>query len=383
VRVIFDRMASWDLEAQTTLQARSLNRAGRSPSVRAVTLWAVAVASALVAAAAAQSAPERRLQSPQAFEIARAGSAIPDAGAVAKLTLPTGSWGGTYRTAGGESVAVFVSNAYPVDQTVGQRWADFLGALLHGSELSQMTLFLAQAGVVERLCGQDTVACYSARDNLVVAPADDPEASLSSEAVITHEYGHHVAAHRNNAPWAAIDHGTKRWASTVQVCAKARTGDLAPGAEDPVQYELNPGEGFAESYRVLNERKAGLPETPWQIVSDSLYPSAAALAALALDVTTPWEGQTVSTLSGRFTRATRTRTFTVATPLDGSLSLGVNPRSRLRLAVDVFAGNRRVVHATGVRRLSRGLTVCGQRSYRIRIRATAGNGAFSLAVAKP
>lgn len=301
----------------------------------------------------------------------------------AKLAVPSGSWGGAYRTATGESVTVFASNAYPVDPTVGQRWADFLASLVHGSELSSVIVFLAPASQVERLCGSDAVACYSAQDDLLVAPGEDPGTDVSAEAVVTHEYGHHIAANRSNAPWDALDTGTKRWASSIQVCAKARKGDLAPGAEDPVQYEINPGEGFAESYRVLNERKAGRTETPWQIVSDLLYPSAAALQAVELDVTSPWVRETTTTLTGRFTRATRTRTFTVATKLDGLLRVTLRPSSGTRLSLDVFAASTRVAHAAGTATLAPGLTICGTRSYRVTVRALKGNGSFSLAVSKP
>jgi len=348
-----------------------------------VTLCAVVVASALVAAAAAQSAPAYRLQAPQRSDIARAARAIPDSTSSVKLTVPGASWGGPYRTASGESVTVFASNAYPVDPAVGQRWADFLASLVHGPELSSVIVFLAPMSQVGRLCGQDAVACYSPPDRLLVAPGEDPAADLSAEAVITHEYGHHVAANRSNAPWEAVDTGTKRWASSIQVCSKARKGDLAPGAEDPVQYEINPGEGFAESYRVLNERKAGRPETPWQIVSDLLYPTAAALQALELDVTSPWERETTATQTGRFTRATRTRTFTVATQLDGRFRVTLRPSAGMRLTVDVFAASKRIAHAAGAGTLARGTTICGTRSYRVRVHALKGNGAFSLAVSKP
>lgn len=339
-----------------------------------------------MAAAAAQSARAAQLQSPQRSEIARAGAAIQDAvlsAKTSKLAVPAASWGGTYRISTGESVSIFASNAYPADPAVGQRWADFLGSLVHGSELSSVTLFLAPASLVSRLCGADAVACYSAPDNLLVAPGEDPASDLSAEAVITHEYGHHVAAHRSNAPWDALDYGTKRWASSMNVCARARSGELAPGAEDPVQYDVNPGEGFAETYRVLNERKAGRAETPWQIVSDVLYPNDAALAALEQDVTTPWQAATTTTRTARFTRTARTRTYTIATQLDGSLKVTLRPSPGTRLALDVFAASRRVAHVLGTRAVSRSTTVCGQRSYRIRVRAVTGTGPFSLAVSKP
>jgi hypothetical protein len=348
-----------------------------------VTLCAAVVATALAAAAVAQSAPAHTLQSPQRADISRAGRAIPDSTLSAKLAVPSASWGGPYRTASGESVMIFASNTYPVDPAVGQRWAEFLASLVHGSELSSVIVFLAPASQVERLCGQDAVACYSPPDRLLVAPGEDPEADLSAEAVITHEYGHHVAANRSNAPWDALDTGTKRWASSIQVCTRARKGDLAPGAEDPVQYEINPGEGFAESYRVLNERKAGRAETPWQIVSDLLYPNQAALQALELDVTTPWVRETTTTRAGRFTRASRTRTFTVPTQLDGRLKVSLRASAGTSLSLDVFAASTRVGHAAGTGTLARSATICGTRSYRVRVRALKGNGSFSLAVSKP
>jgi hypothetical protein len=349
---------------------------------------AAAAVTALAAVAVAHSAPAKqvqRLQVPQLREISRAGSAIPDAvlsGSAANVTLPPGSWGGAYTVSTGEKVTIYASSAYPVDPSIGQRWADFLASLVHGSELSSVTVFLAPENVISRFCGSDAVACYSTRDSLLVAPGDDPAADLSAEAVVTHEYGHHVAAHRSNAPWDAADYGTKRWASAEQVCLRARKHQLAPGAEDPVQYELNPGEGFAESYRVLNERKAGRMETPWQVVSRSLYPSDAALAALDQDVTSPWVRDTTTTRTGRFTRATRTRTYTIATPLDGTFDVRLRPSAGTRVALDVFAAATRTIHATGGA-INRSTTVCGARSYRLRVHATKGNGSFSLTVATP
>ena len=171
----------------------------------------------------------------------------------------------------------------------GSAGADFLATLVHGPELSTVTVLLSTPEQISNICGQDAVACYNSRGARLYAPGEDPGSDLSAEAVITHEYGHHIAANRSNAPWLALDWGPKRWASAMQVCAKARQGVLVPGAEDAVQYTENPGEGWAEGYRVLNEHKAGRPETPWQIVDQALYPTAAALTAAEQDVTTPWE----------------------------------------------------------------------------------------------
>ena len=238
-----------------------------------------------------------------------------------RAAAPAGYWGGEYRASTGEAVTVYASNSYPVDPALGQRWADFLATLVHGPEISTVTVLLSTPEQISNICGQDAVACYNSRGARLYAPGEDPGSDLSAEAVITHEYGHHIAANRSNAPWLALDWGPKRWASAMQVCAKARRGVLVPGAEDAVQYTENPGEGWAEAYRVLNEHKAGRPETPWQIVDQALYPTAAALTAAEQDVTTPWETGTTTTQTAVLTRTKKTRTFTVATQLDGNLRM--------------------------------------------------------------
>jgi hypothetical protein len=297
-----------------------------------------------VAAAAAQSKPTRpRLESPQVAEISRASRPIVDTqitAAAVSAVAPAGYWGGQYRVSTGESVTVYASNSYPVDIALGQRWADFLASLVHGSELSTVTVLLATPAQISVTCGADAFACYSARGAQLYAPGEDPGSDLSAEAVITHEYGHHVAANRSNAPWLALDWGPKRWASSMQVCAQARRGVLVPGAEDPVQYTENPGEGWAETYRVLNERRAGLPETPWQIVEQSLYPTAAALTAAEQDVTTPWATGTTTTQTATLSQTRKTRTFTVATQLDGTMKMTLRASGGMRVSLDVCCPRR-------------------------------------------
>jgi hypothetical protein len=280
-------------------------------------------------------------------------------------------------------VTIYASNAYPVDPALGQRWADFLASLVHGSELSSIHVFLAPESQVARVCGSDAVACYSRAESALLAPGEDPLNGLSAEAVITHEYGHHVAANRSNAPWAAIAYGPKRWASAIQVCARARRGELAPGAEDPVRYEVNPGEGWAETYRLLNERRRSSAESPWRVVSNALYPDAAALAAAEQDVTSPWAQPAAGSRPGTLTRTTRTRTYTIPTQLDGTLKVTLRSSAGARVALDVFASSTRLVHAVGARTLSRSTTICGQRSLRVRVSAVRGSGRFSLAVTTP
>jgi hypothetical protein len=340
-----------------------------------------------VAATAAQSKPvQPRLESPQFAEISRASRPIVDTQlttAAVSAVAPAGYWGGQYRVSTGESVTVYASNSYPVDAALGQRWADFLAKLVHGSELSTVTVLLATPEQISRICGADAVACYSARGAQLYAPGEDPGGDISAEAVITHEYGHHVAANRSNTPWLALDWGPKRWASGMQVCAKARSGVLVPGAEDPVQYTENPGEGWAETYRVLNERKAGLPEAPWQIVDQALYPTAAALTAAEQDVTSPWETGTTRTQTAALSRTRKTRTFTVATQLDGTLRMNLRASGGMRVSLDVFASSTTAAHVGSTRAVSRTFSVCGARSYRFRVTDLSGRGSVSLTVAKP
>jgi hypothetical protein len=339
-----------------------------------------------VTAAAAQSGSTRLLEIPRRAEISRASSPIVDtqvtAASVAAVA-PAGYWGGQYRTAAGEPVTIYASNSYPVDPALGQRWADFLATLVHGPEISTVTVLLATSAQIARTCGADAVACYSPQEGLLYTPGEDPGGDISAEAVITHEYGHHIAASRSNAPWLALDWGPKRWASAMQVCAKARSGALVPGAEDPSQYTLNPGEGWAETYRVLNERKAGRVETPWQIVTQALYPTAVALTAAEQDVIGPWQAATTTTQTAALSRTTKTRTFTVATQLDGTLKLTLRPSAGLRLSVDVFASSTRAAHVVSARAFTRTFTVCGARSYRFRVTDLAGRGTASLTVSKP
>jgi hypothetical protein len=379
-------MASRDLEPIPTLHSRRPDRAGRPPSGRLPVLCAAAVATALVAAAAAQSRPVQRLDSPQFAEISRASTQIVDTQITAaqmSSAAPAGYWGGTYRASTGESVTVYASDSYPVDAALGQRWADFLATLVHGPEISTVTVLLATSDQISNTCGQDAFACYNARGAQLYAPGEDPGSDLSAEAVVTHEYGHHIAANRSNAPWVALDWGPKRWASAMQVCAKARKGVLVPGAEDPVQYTENPGEGWAETYRVLNERKAGGAETPWKIVDQALYPTAAALTAAEQDVTAPWSAGTTTTQNVVLTRTKKSRTFTVATQLDGILRMTLKPSAGMRLSLDVFASSTRAAHVVSARAVSRTFRLCGARTYRFRVTDLAGRGSVSLTVAKP
>jgi hypothetical protein len=287
-------------------------------------------------------------------------------------------WGGTYTTTTNEQVTIYASSSFPVDQAFNQRWANFFAGLVHGSELPQLTVCLATPPQVSAICrgGEDVLGCYG--NNTIIGPGQDSP-TIAAEAVLTHEYGHHVAAHRTNAPWAAISWGTKRWASYLRVCARARSHELFPGAETALEYQFNPGEVFAEDFRVLNEERLGLPVTPWQVVDPSLQPDQKALTLLQQDVLNPWEANRQSHISGRFTAGgSSVRTYHVADTLDGTLAVSVSGSPHVRLKV--LSGSRAVARGGS----STQATICGgTRSFTVRVTRTSGSGAFTLTLSRP
>jgi hypothetical protein len=353
-------------------------------------LVAVAAAAVLPLSAAAAATSGPRLEAPVAADIGEAGTirgAVLSARTPLRVRAAHGVWGGTYPTGGGgETVTVLVSDRYPQDQGIAERWAGFLGSLVHGSELSMLTAYLAPPREVREICGLDALACYSPRDETLVAPGEDVAGQSTAEALVTHEYGHHVAANRVNPPWDAVDYGTKRWATHEQICPDARAGRVFPGDQrDLDRYRLNPGEGFAEAYRVLNERKLGVAESPWELISEVFYPDTDALTVLERDVLQPWTRNSTSTQTASFSRRGKARTHTVATALDGTLAVTLRAPSTARLRVELFAaGDRRVGRATvqGASRTVRA-TICGSRTYEVRVTRVDGRGSYRLTIAKP
>jgi hypothetical protein len=294
-------------------------------------------------------------------------------GAARTLALQAGTqWGGPTVATDGETVRIFFSDSYPVNAALATQWADFMTSLVHDSELATVTVNLAPLAEVQQTCGGQALACYSPRTGTIVAPGDDVDAQTSAKGVLTHEYGHHVAASRLNPPFASVDYGTKRWASYEDVCAKASAGDLFPGAEDLRHYQLNPGEAFAESYRVLNEQKLGLPQEPWDVVTTTLYPDATALSLLEQDVTTPWKANTARKLVATLNSKTRTRTYSVNVPYDGTLKVSPRQSRSVNVSVSLLSGGSTVA-TTSLKRASgasASTTVCGRRAFKIRVKLT-------------
>ena len=293
------------------------------------------------------------------------------------------SWaGGAYTTQTGERVTVLVSTTYANPDAIGLRWANFLASLLHGSELALVRAHVAPLPEVQEFCEARALGCYGGNTLVSIGePVDD----VTAEEVMRHEYGHHVAANRQNPPWAAIDWGTKRWASAADVCARVVGRTAFPGDED-VYYSHNPGEAFAEAYRVLNEVRSGARSFSWTLADPSFSPDTLELSAVEDDVLRPWAPSPQRRIVGRFRNEARTWTRAIATPLDGDLELS--------LRMSLGAGHTlEVLDSRGVV-LTRGLwsgssvrtlryRVCGERSVNVRVGRAGGAPRFQVRVNVP
>ena len=268
---------------------------------------------------------------------------------------------------------VLVSPAYRDDPSTGERWAAFFSSLIHGPELDLLTAYIATPAEIHAICAEG-IGCYG-RDRLWVS--EDAIGGVSPQEVAAHEYGHHVAYNRVNPPWIAVDSGTKRWGTTMNVCARARGGMAYPGNEGAF-YTLNPGEAFAETYRVLN----GYGADEWRVVDTSFRPTQQALDAARADVVEPWTVPTVRTLRLRLSRA-RTSTVRITTPLDGTLAI----------ATATGGVNLELVSAPGSRVVARGTwgaaggksidyEICGERTLLLRV-SSAQARRLTLRISEP
>jgi hypothetical protein len=264
-------------------------------------------------------------------------------------------WTENVYTAGtNEQVDVAVSTSYAADQSIGQRWADFFAALPHGAELGQLEAYVAPLAEVHSLCGGGAVGCYG-NDQLILT--NEPAFGFAPEEVARHEYGHHIALNRSNAPWPAIDWGPKHWATAARVCPRVRHDNAFPGDES-LLYKRNPGEAFAEAYRVLVDTQLGDTHPSWPLVDGSFYPDRAALEAVEQDVEAPWTGPTAHS----FRTHGAAWKHRVATPLDGTLTVRLSSPARVRLT-----GNGQPLAPTTHRGGLLAYQVCGERSVTLRV----------------
>ncbi len=205
---------------------------------------------------------------------------------------------------------------------------------------------------------------------------------LTAGSITAEETEETVAFNRLNPPWIAGNWGTKRWATAMNICSRVQSGTAFPGDEG-AYYTLNPGEAFAESFRVLNETLAGLPVT-WPIVDNSFRPDATALQALRDDVFDPWTAPTTKTITVAFARGQRTWTQRIDTPLDGALDAQVSPGSD---DLQLLAPDGRTVLSQGWWTTTGGKAleyqICGRRSFLLRVTRHSAAPRFTVRLSAP
>jgi hypothetical protein len=348
-----------------------------------------ALASALLICAAfaadASAAAKPRLSGPWTAKPTRSAKRFHDV----VLDRPRRAWaaqsipGGLITTATGEQVNVYHSSSYASSPEFLQSWADFFAGLMHGEELRTVTVYLAPYAEMQALCeSADADACYLPSKGIIFLPGETPPDGAALADIAAHEYGHHVAANRNNAPWNAGNWGPKYWSSRLHVCENAADGLMYPGDEGD-GYALNPAEGWAETYRVLN----GYNPTAWPIVdADAFQPGLAELDAARRDVLQPWEGPLYTDYRGRM-RGGRGRVIPLRVQNDGTVLVTAKTTGNLDVDLYLYAQPRakkpmRKANGYGRRETLRTVT-CGYRRVWLYVYAYRGSGSYKVRATLP
>ncbi|MEA2231328.1 MAG: hypothetical protein QOD83_1144 [Solirubrobacteraceae bacterium] len=238
-------------------------------------------------------------------------------------------------------------------------WVALLDGFVHGPELSTVTLMIATPAEAQARCA-GAESCYEPATGTIVA-ADRAPRGYTIQEMVAHEYGHHIAAAQRNDPWDSYDWGTKRWASYEDVCVGVAAGRFFPG-DQGARYAQNPGEAFADAYRILNGGKGASP------FDARLAPDSTSLQLLREDIEHPWRGP--QTLVRRGLAPARVR---IGTQLDGTFTAAAAGR-RLKV-VDAATGR---VLARGRGRVR--ARICGQDALTV---VVSGRGRFRLRMQRP
>lgn len=278
-----------------------------------------------------------------------------------------------FRTGDGVPIAVEVSSAYTPNPAVEQSYVNLLGGVLHGPELANLRVYIATPAQIQHtFCGPGALACYVGGEERMYVPGVNQHSDPPVQFLIAHEYGHHIEMNRSDAPWPAFDQGPKNWASYENVCTLERRHRIG------TNYFDDPSEAFAESYADMQ-----YPGVDF-IYTDLLAPDQGSFRAIRADVLNPWHGPRTVTLRG-----SGTRTFQLATPLDGSASFDLSAAEGASYRLRVLSGTRAVRRARHSGRQSRAAAtagsylICGARSLTLKVTKVAGSGPFTLSATIP
>jgi hypothetical protein len=336
-------------------------------------LFAASLATSPSTATSTSSAYARSFDSsqPQTFSKARLAQTAPS------------FRGGPTTASTGEIVDVRVSDSLPA--VTPEQWAEFIVGLVHGPEISRLTTYVVTFDEMQDVCGGNALGCYSA--NQMIVPGEVVSDGTTPEEIARHEYGHHVAFNRVNPPWVAVDWGPKNWASSANVCARVARQEAFPGNESS-NYSRNPGEAWAETYRLMDERKNGITTATWPIIAPSFYPTEDALLAAERDVVEPWTSSRTALFTRTFKKkAKKAWLIPLSTPLDGELRIAATLPAGGGYEVALVSANRKAVMQRAqwvsqrVKRLS--MTVCGQRSLAVRVTPNGKAGRARISVTTP
>ena len=296
-----------------------------------------------------------------------------------------------YTVAIGETVTVYVSTRVPRGrQRRPRNGRSSSRASSTAPSSALLTAYIAPLAEVQEMCGSESViGCYWGQTLVTVGDSSRRRAArIDRRARVRPSHRRRIAATRL---WPAIDWGTKRWATPWASAVCVASGHRRFPGDEGVNYAFNPGEAFAESYRVLVETNGAAsclrladrrPKLPSRCRS--------ALAALREDVLHPWAEPTSKTIRARFRRhaahldVPRSRRRSTAT----LRVTGQRARRRRRRRESSFerrqnasrSGNLEQLRREGARRTR----VCGSRSVRVRVLRSGRTGtAFTSADHNP
>jgi hypothetical protein len=273
-------------------------------------------------------------------------------------------------SAAAAELRIVAAEGLPADPARDAAWHRFFGALPHGAELDSLIAVLAPPSEVARRCGARADGCYHGALRQMVIPGVGGPGDAYLADIARHEYGHHLAAMSDNAPfdpWL----GTKRWFTHERICVRLRAGELVAGSSGP--YERSAAEGFAEAYRVV----AGGSSHRWIVVPE-IFPDSGARRAILADVRRPWRGGRTRRYSGRLSAQRPVRELRLPIPLDGTVRVVATGSGSLRPVMTLSDGSRVLARGSRLRHVA-----CGQRTLRLTVRARRGAGRFRVITTTP